>query len=148
MLDARHGHPQAFQKARGRFEARLGARRAGQFEARRAARQAAHASRQAAQQRAEEPDAGEGRQAVARQGGQAVAGGRAQKVAKEVASQGLRRGAVRVALARDCARGAVFLDARRAWLFRNAWSDRPRVSVAVDVDVDAALRELRARLGV
>ena len=59
-----------------------------------------------------------------------------------------RRGAVRVALARDCARGAVFLDARRAWLFRNAWSDRPRVSVAMDVDVDAVLRELRARLGV
>lgn len=60
----------------------------------------------------------------------------------------LRRGAVRAALGRDCARGAVFLDTRRAWLFHNAWSDRPLVSVAMDVDVDAVLRELRARLGV
>jgi uridine nucleosidase len=59
----------------------------------------------------------------------------------------LHRGAVRVAL-RDCARGAVFLDRRRAWLFTNAWTDRPLVSVAMDVDVDAALRELRARLAV
>ena len=56
-------------------------------------------------------------------------------------------GAVRV-VTDGIARGHTILDRRRAWHHPNDWSSAPAVSVAVDVDVDAALRQLRARLGI
>ena len=56
-------------------------------------------------------------------------------------------GALRV-VTDGIARGLTILDRRRAWHRPNDWSTGPDAHVAVDVDVDAALAQLRARLGV
>jgi len=58
----------------------------------------------------------------------------------------IHEGAVRV-VTEGIARGQTILDIRRNWVVPNEWTSAPRCRVAMGVDVDAALRELRSRLG-
>jgi uridine nucleosidase len=58
----------------------------------------------------------------------------------------LHEGAVRV-VTEGISRGQTILDVRRKWHVPNEWTSAPKCRVALDIDVDAALVELRSRLG-